>query len=238
MSYTENLELKIVDNTDDFHEAFTQGNYNASKLEQKIGGLLDDLESLPGIMTDITNLQGDVGTLQGETSSLDNRLDTAEDIITDIIAGKGTIVDEEGNVITGTYKTYYVEVTATGSQSVAVIPGTDTEHRTAIYSTDGTVSINARNLAGITSVTNVRVINATCMINEYRTDNYPTNARFTFAGLYKPPYNEDYYFVFTAENTKIIEQTHNAVSDTWVPAPSDRYQDKTCKVAITYFVAD
>ena len=225
MSFTTNLELRIVDNGDNFGDVFTQGNYNANKLEEKIGGYLDDMESLPEIRAGLAELVNTTASLTARTNANQTNINANTNRIVAIENGKGFYINAQGVRINGTITRYVIETTSTGSRGDTYVNTTSTDRDDIIY-LHGNVNINLTELIGLTSMTNKKIINATCYVTEYDSSKGAPPS-FAVTGVYQPPYQQRYELSFEATSTVVLHQrlTQGGGSDIWVPSLVRNFQD-------------
>ena len=237
MSFTENLELRVVDNDDNFGDTFTQGNYNANKLEEKIGGYLDDLESLPDMRTDINTLQTSVAEHSVQISNINSNINAINtqlgSRITAIENGKGFYINEDGERIDGIITRYVLETSTTGSRGELPVNETSTE-RDVIVSLNASVILNLTELIGLISMQNKKLINANCYVSTFDTSRGAVPS-FTINGIFKPPYQNYYVISFTAEKTTIAHQTYFPATSSWLPSVAGNYQDIPVTIVFDIF---
>lgn len=204
MSYTTNLELRVIDNSDNFTDVFTQGNYNANKLEEKMGSLLDDLQALPQVVEDITTLQGNVSDLDATITGVGHRVDDLvdEDIV---INNKITAIENGsvklnvgGEIITGTVARYVINATATGFVDSIIIG----DNKLTLKK--GSINLNATTLFNITNPSAIKILNYAVYDNNIETGtNADVDTRFIFNGFQVNPITFNYLMEFGAENVYI-----------------------------------
>jgi hypothetical protein len=243
MSYTEHLNLKVIDDTDAMTNVFTQGNALATQLEALFGSNYSDYQNLSTITADIEGLETDVSALDARATALEsadntinaritavnNELGTR---ITKLENGKGYYIDDNGNRVDGIINRYEVNMTAVGSTEEATID-VDNTHRFLIKNARGFVYVNLNTLLGITSMTGKKILNAVCYQTEYSIARQ-IESKFSFSGVYQPPTQNYYQLAFTAADLKITSQT-NSGSATWSPQDPRSYQDLEVTVIFDLF---
>lgn len=215
MSYTTNLELKIIDDSDNFDEVFPQGNYNANKLEEKIGGYLDDMEDLPEMRTDIATLQNSVSALLNRTIANETAIGNVSSRVSQIEQGKGFYINENGEQVDGIITRFIVNTTATGYNSVINFD----DNKLVIR--NGDVSINLYEMLGITSMSGKFIVNANCYVNAYN----GFNPNFAFSGVYKFP-TQNYFRLNFHACDSVYANINQSIPD---------YQDKAVTVVFDLF---
>lgn len=237
MSYTENLNLRIIDDSDTYGDFLAQGNAIAEQLENLFGANYSDYQNLSLITTEINSLNNDVTTLGLRCDELDSRINSINaqlgNRITAIENGKGFYINEDGERIDGTITRYIIEATASGSRGELPINETSTE-RDIIVSLNGSVILNLTELIGLISMQNKKLINANCYISTFDTNRGSIPA-FSLNGIYKPPYQNYYVISFTTEKTTIAHQTYNPGSSSWLPSIPGNYQDMPVIVSFDIF---
>lgn len=125
MSYTENLHLRVLDDSDTYGDIIAQGNAIATRLEELFGPNLSDYQNLSTITAYITALENSVTTLSSRADELSSRINTVnaqlgarittcEAQVTELNSEVKTITDDQGNVITGTLKKYSLTANSVG----------------------------------------------------------------------------------------------------------------------------
>lgn len=232
-AYTTNLELKIMESNNTLADVFTQGNYNANKLEEKLGGYLDDMETLPELRTHVTTLENSVSALLARTVSNENAINNVSSRVTKLENGRGYYIDSNGHRVDGTITRYEVNTTAVGSTEECTIP-IDSEHRYLLKNARGSVNINLNTLLGITSMTGKKILNAVCYQTAYNVA-VQVQSKFAFTGVYQPPTQSYYQLTFTAADLKITNQVYASATSTWSPQDPRTYQDLNVTVIFDLF---
>lgn len=242
MSYTTNLGLKIIDGTDAFRENFTQGNYNANKIEEKIGGYLDDLETLPGIRTAITELNSQINTIEGEISEANQEINELAGDISVIIATKykDKFVDSEGVTKEGTRYRYKVVVSPISSSSTTYLKQYDEEettHRIAICSAYSEIRINLTEICGLNSISNFTLLNFVTYEEGYRSGVDQNNKGMAVRCIGQLPNDTNYYLIADVKEDTIYTQTYDG--NAWRPGARPSFDPTREVIAVfEYFIAD
>lgn len=121
MSYTEHLNLKIIDDTDAMTNVFTQGNAIATQLEALFGDNLDDYQNLDQITTAIATINGSLTALLNRTVVNEHDIDDLETAMGNANASILSLerlnnnINVGGQVVNGYLEKYVISVNSIGN---------------------------------------------------------------------------------------------------------------------------
>lgn len=167
MIYTTNLELPVVEDSDNVLNSLTQANEISNKVEEKLGSYDDTVSALTTLTGTVTNINSDYSSFKTTTnnsiSSINTNLDTINENI-DVI----TFIDTDGVQKRGKVKSAILNnIDYTASQTIAYMPKYDgtsypqvieSDKRVAIASSFINASLNLTTLLGLTDVEKIRIL--------------------------------------------------------------------------------
>lgn len=201
MSYTEHLNLKIIDDTDSMTNVFTQGNAIATQLETLFGANLDDYQNLDQITADIATIQGSLTALLNRTVVNEHDIDNLESSVGNANAKILSLerlnnnIDYDGQTVNG-----YLEKYALSVNSVGLITTVNIGDGKYFHKDMGYVEINLTSALNISASESIIIESAAI----YRTSmtNYQTPALSLYGcGGKSGSYGK--YIAFTGVNTSV-----------------------------------
>lgn len=157
MQYSDNLNLPLLEGTDTLGDLRSQGNGIVNGLEAVLGGLLDDIEQIPSIITEQGEQSADIEALAGRVTVLEE-YKTKETVS---INGTDTVV---------TKHIAKIEATMGGSSSDIAFKGVDDDatHRHVLKTISGIVNINLTEAFGVVDSDDIILKDVTTYQNGYQ----------------------------------------------------------------------
>ena len=121
MSYTEHLNLRVIDDNENIVNVYTQGNAIAEQLEELFGENLDDYQNLDQITAELATIQGSLTALLNRTVVNEHDIDELETSMGNANAKILSLerlnnnIDVDGQTVNGYLEKYVLSVNSVGN---------------------------------------------------------------------------------------------------------------------------